>query len=471
MIAAVDRPSDYWNEVSDALRKTGVAFKRYDSVPGALEGIASASAPLLILNADQPALDEAIVRLREQYPRTEIRVIADAGNPDEAERAVKSGAWDYVARPPRALDLISILQAALRYAEARGQEEPSPGLAPGDFEGIVGESPELKNCLAVVARAAGSDANVLIRGETGTGKELVALAIHRNSSRRNNNFVVVDCAGLPENLVESTLFGHERGAFTGADRSQVGLVKQADGGTLFLDEIGELPQAVQRSFLRVIQERRFRPIGGKDEVASDFRLISATNRDLDAMVGKMEFREDLLFRIRSFAIELPPLRNRMDDIKDIVSYHLPRICDRMGIRMKRVSPEFSDRLLSYGWPGNVRELVSALERSVVAARFEPALFPQHLPTYLRVKLARSAFETGTVRPPSAGLAHGSEPLPALQVYRDSVTAIAEREYLLRLLAETNGDTKEACRVSHISRSRFYSLLKKHGISLRAKFTR
>ena len=469
MIAAIDRLPAYWNEVSDALRKTGVPLVRYDSVGAALEGIGTEAPGLIILSADQPAFDEAIVQLRELNPRTEILVVSDAGTPDEAERAVKNGAWDYIARPPHGRDMMPIINAAFRYVDARGQGEPSPEFAPGDFEGIVGESPELKSCLAIVARAAGSDANVLIRGETGTGKELVALAIHRNSARRNNNFVVVDCAGLPESLVESTLFGHERGAFTGADRPQVGLVKQADGGTLFLDEIGELPQSVQKSFLRVIQERRFRPIGGKDEIASDFRLISATNRDLDALATQSAFREDLLFRVRSFAIELPPLRNRLGDVKHIVSYHLPRICGRMGLRMKRVSPEFTDRLLSYDWPGNVRELVSALERSIVAAKFEPLLFPQHLPTYLRVKLARSAFENGTARAKPEGSGDFPGALPPIQQYREAAAAKAEREYLLRLLALTNADTREACRISGLSRSRFYSLLKKHGISLRATF--
>ena len=469
MIAAIDSLHAYWNEISDALGKVGVSLVRYDSVGAALEAFGREAPGLIILSAEEPAYEEAIVRLHELHPRAEVLIVTDAGTPDEAERAVKNGAWDYVARPPRGRDLMPIINAALRYADARGKENGSPDPQPGDFEGIVGESPELKACLAVVARAAGSDANVLVRGETGTGKELVALAIHRNSARRNNNFVVVDCAGLPESLVESTLFGHERGAFTGADRSQVGLIKQADGGTLFLDEIGELPQSVQKSFLRVIQERRFRPVGGKDEIASDFRLISASNRDLDAMSRQSTFRKDLLFRVRSFGIELPPLRNRLGDVKHIVSYHLPRICGRLGVRMKRVSPEFTIRLLSYDWPGNVRELVSALERSIVASHSEPVLFPQHLPTYLRVKLARSAFENGTARPKPGDSADMTGVLPPLQEYRNAAAARSEREYLLRLLALTNANTREACRISRLSRSRFYSLLKKHGISLRATF--
>jgi two-component system NtrC family response regulator len=469
MIVAVDRQAEFWNGITESLRQAGTPLTRFNTVPEALQGIGSRTPQVIVLSSGEPEFAEGIMRLHEVFTAAEVIVLADGGTADEAERSLKNGAWDYIARPSRGRDILPILNSALRYAAEKSYQEPSSEILSGAFEGIVGNSPELKNCLAIVARAASSDANVLIRGETGTGKELIALAIHRNSARRSNNFVVVDCAGLPENLVESTLFGHERGAFTGADRAQVGLVKQADGGTLFLDEIGELPQSIQKSFLRVVHERRFRPIGGKDEITSDFRLISATNRDLDAMVQKMEFREDLLFRIRSFAIELPPLRDRLEDIKDIVTYHLPRICDRMGIRMKRTSPEYIEHLLSYGWPGNIRELVSALERSVVAAKFEPILYPQHLPTYLRVKLARAAFEGRTAPPVQQEREDRSSVLPPLQAYRNSATANAEKEYLLHVLAVTNANTKEACRISGLSRSRFYSLLKKHGISLRATF--
>ena len=179
-------------------------------------------------------------------------------------------------------------------------------------------------CLDLVAQAAKSDANVLITGETGTGKELFALAIHNNSRRARNSFVVVDCAALPKNLVESVLFGHEKGAFTSADRAQEGLIRQADGGTLFLDEVGELSPSVQKSFLRVLQERRFRPVGGKEEIKSNFRLIAASNRDLNDLVQRKQFREDLLFRLRTLTIELPPLRERLEDIKELAQHYIAR---------------------------------------------------------------------------------------------------------------------------------------------------
>ena len=189
----------------------------------------------------------------------------------------------------------------------------------------------------------------------------------------------MDCAALPETLVESTLFGHLRGAFTGADKPRDGLVKQADGGTLFLDEIGELSISVQKAFLRVLQERRFRPVGGGQEVSSDFRLIAATNRDLEEMVASGRFREDLLFRIRTLVLELPPLREIKEDIRDLVLHYMVKLCEQYGVPMKSFSPEFQAVLTAYGWPGNVRELIQALEKAIVSAGDEPGALPQSPP--------------------------------------------------------------------------------------------
>jgi two-component system NtrC family response regulator len=320
----------------------------------------------------------------------------------------------------------------------------------------------MKTCLELLAQASKSDANVLILGETGTGKELFAWAIHNNSTRSHKNFVVVDCAALPETLVESTLFGHERGAYTGAEKSQMGLIKQADGGTLFLDEVGELPLSVQSSFLRVLQERRFRPVGGSQEIRSDFRLIAASNRNLQEMVQRGQFRTDLLFRLQTLTIELPPLRKRPEDIKYLALFHMADLCARYGTGMKEFSPELMDLLHRYPWPGNVRELVNALERAIVSARHEPVLFPKHLPVHIRTEMARASASNGNSSKAS-NHERGDSPqaIPTLKDLRKDTLSEVERKYLKNLLGATGKNIQEACRISGLSRSRLYSLLKKH----------
>jgi two-component system NtrC family response regulator len=354
------------------------------------------------------------------------------------------------------------VERALQYREKK-QAAARPVVL--KTEGIVANSPKLKTCLEILAQASGSEANVLIEGETGTGKELFAWAIHNNSARASQNFVVVDCAALPETLVESTLFGHVRGAFTGADKPKDGLIKQADRGTLFLDEIGELPVSIQKAFLRVLQERRFRPVGGGQEVTSDFRLIAATNRDLEAMVKSGAFREDLLFRVRTLVLNLPPLKETKEDLKDLVVFYVVKFCEQYGVQMKSFSPGFHDALMAYDWPGNVRELIQALEKAIVSARDEPVLFPKHLPEHIRVHLARAAVlqKRPSERPAEEAPTWTGRP-DSLKDFREAGLARLERDYLKALVQRTGGDIGEACRISGLSRSRLYTLLKKHMLS-------
>ena len=316
----------------------------------------------------------------------------------------------------------------------------------------------------MVAQAAATEVNVLINGATGTGKELFARAIHLNSSRASKNFVVIDCAALPENLVESALFGYEKGAFTGADKSSNGLVAQAHGGTLFLDEVGELPENMQKAFLRVLQERRFRPLGGKREIESDFRLVAATNRDLDEMVQQGKFRQDLLFRLRSLVINLPLLKERNGDLAELVSHHTTRLCQRQGLPPKRFSPEFLSALAAYDWPGNVRELVNVLDTTLAAALWEPTLFPQHLPPYLRTKLVRASMQKPKNDAGDQETFSPASRFSSLGELRKIVLAKAERRYLQDLLQQVNGNIKMACQISGLSRTRLYTLLKHYGIS-------
>ncbi|MCW8893375.1 MAG: sigma 54-interacting transcriptional regulator, partial [Deltaproteobacteria bacterium] len=234
-------------------------------------------------------------------------------------------------------------------------------------------------------------------------------------------------------------------------------------GTLFLDEVGELPMSLQKAFLRVLQEHRFRPLGSNIEVTSDFRLIAATNRDLDAMVEEGTFRNDLLFRLRSFIIELPPLRERPDDIKALARYHIDRFCDQSGVASKGFSPEFLEMLVSYPWPGNVREFVNALDRTLATARFDQTLYPKHLPSHLRVQVRLAEMENDAAVG-QGDVGRAVRKLPKLQDFRDSVYAEAEKQYLRDLMEITQSDIAEACRISGLSQSRLYALLKKSNIS-------
>jgi len=244
--------------------------------------------------------------IREVPSLPEIIIITGHANPDSAELAIRNHAWDYI-RKPASIDVVTlVLTRALQYREEKKAGKSAVTLKSIKREGIIGSSPGIINCLDLVARAAGSNANILISGETGTGKELFAWAVHANSFRAEENFVAVDCTSLPKTLIENLLFGHAKGAFTGADKKEDGLVKHADGGTLFLDEIGELPLTTQKTFLRVLQERQFRPLGNTREIKSDFRLVSASNRNLGETAKLGKFRKDLLYRLRSITIHLPP---------------------------------------------------------------------------------------------------------------------------------------------------------------------
>jgi len=405
---------------------------------------------------------DALPTIQEKSDPPEVIIITGEGEPDGAELAINSGAWDYIEKPISIKDISLSLSRALQYRDGKDARAIPVALR---RDGIIGNSPRLNECLDRLGRLACSHSNILITGETGTGKELFAWAIWKNSPRANKNFVVVDCAALPDNLVESMLFGHKRGAFTGADKSRQGLIKEAAGGTLFLDEVGELPLALQKKFLRVLQEHRFRPLGEDREVVSDFRLLAATNRDLDDMVQAGKFRQDLLFRLQSLTIELPPLRTYPEDIKDLCIHYMVKICENLGIETKGFSADFFSTLAAYDWPGNVRELIHTMEHALTIARSESTLFPKHLPNHIRIHVARSSVSK---KIPDEGEAkeerHQTEPFRTLNEVRQAGIFKLEKEYLHDLMVATKGDIKEACRISGLSRSRLYHLLKKYQIN-------
>ena len=443
----------------DIAEKFGHQAGCASTLAAALDEVSSKPYDVVFLDINMPDGSglNILSQIRQAGSAPEVIIVTGLGDPDGAEIAIRNGAWDYIQKSSSIKEITLALVRALQYREEKKARAPLSVLKTG---GIVGSSDQILSCLTIMAQAATSDASVLIAGETGTGKELFARAIHENSSRVGHNFVVVDCTALPETLVESVLFGYEKGAFTGADRSRDGLVRQAHHGTLFLDEIGELPVSLQKTFLRVLQEHRFRPVGGESEVESDFRLVAATNQNLDKMVEGGRFRTDLLFRIRTFAIELPPLRARRKDIKDLAIHFMTKFAERYKIGIKGFSPEFFDALIAYDWPGNVRELLSAMEWAITVARQEPTLFPKHLPTEIRVKLARSSVKA----PVGAGEEGMALTLRPIESYRDQM----ESQYLQELAAATKGDIRAACRISGLSRSRLYALLKKHNVAVPGK---
>ncbi|MBU0965207.1 MAG: sigma-54 dependent transcriptional regulator [Proteobacteria bacterium] len=398
---------------------------------------------------------EILPRLKAVSSSPEIIIITGAGDPDGAELAIKSGAWCYLEKPTIIRDLILPLTRALQYRS----EKNKTAAVRLKRNNLIGSSPQIVKCLDHVVKVANNDANVLITGETGTGKEVFARTIHENSNRAKKNFVVVDCASLPEKLVETTLFGHEKGAFTDASKPNKGLIKQADGGTLFLDEIGELPFDMQKAFLRVLEEKSFRPVGAIHEISSDFRLIAATNRDLHAMAEQGSFRRDLLFRIESCAINIPPLRERLGDIRDLTDYCIKALCERYGQARKNYSDEFVEALMNYDWPGNVRELFRVLDHVFTEAFHSPKLFALHLPERIRILHARmnvrgEASGTPQLQPCSPGA------FPVWREARDSF----EKKYVQDLIVHVAGNIQAASRASGLSRTRLYQLLEKHSIS-------
>jgi two-component system, NtrC family, response regulator len=415
----------------------------------------------------------SIPKITERDKAPEVIIFTGASYPNGAELAIKNGAWDYIEKPATAETMTLPLIRALQYRKEKFAHRP-PTVAL-KRESIIGNSPRVSSCLDLVAQAANADANTLITGETGTGKELFARAIHDNSDRAEGPFVVVDCSSLTETLIESVLFGHAKGAFTGAEKKQEGLIKQADKGTLFLDEVGELPFAQQKAFLRVLQERRFRPVGAKEEEISDFRLVAATNKDLEAMVAAGDFRNDLLFRLRTMHIHIPALRMRGEDVRELAIYYMNAICKKYKLPLKGFSPEFLDCLQEYDWPGNVRELVNTMENIIVRAQFEPTLYPKHLPPEVRIRVMsgkrhelanEGELESALLTPAPAPASE--QPASELNLVPfDDYKKDTEYRYFKALMQTSGADIHKACEVSQLGKQSLYRYLRIHGISTRS----
>ncbi len=386
-------------------------------------------------------------RVVADHPNVPVLVITAFGSLDAAIGAIRAGAYDFLPKPFELDALVVALDRALQHRALR-VEVARLRRAVGEarrFDELIGDSPAMRRVYDLIERLGDSDATVLITGESGTGKELVARALHRRSRRGNGPFVAINCAALPEPLLESELFGHVRGAFTDARTPRAGLFAQANGGTLLLDEIGELPLPLQAKLLRALQERTIRPIGSDAEVPFDARIIAATNLDLDQAVAERRFRDDLYYRINVVHLELPPLRARGNDVLLLAQAFVERAAAVAGKRVTGLDATAAARLLSYGWPGNVRELHNCVERAVALAQHDQ-IVPDDLPDRIR----------------------NHQPLQLPLVGDDPAELVpmeeVERRYILRVLAAVGGNKKEAARILGFDRTTLYRKLERHGSS-------
>jgi DNA-binding NtrC family response regulator len=383
-------------------------------------------------------------RLTENRRDVPVIIITAFGSLDTAIATLRAGAFDFLPKPFDIDQLVISLERATQQRALREEVKRLQGVVDSAqrLDEMVGTSAAMTAVFELIERVAGIDAPVLVTGESGTGKELVARAIHKRSRRASGPFVAVNCAALPESLLESELFGHVRGAFTDARTAKKGLFVEASGGTLFLDEIGELPLTMQAKLLRALESRSVRPVGGSSEIAFDVNLVAATNRDLDAAVAEGRFRDDLFYRLDVVHVHLPPLRSRGGDILLLAQGFVARSAARMGKRVTGMSSAVAERLLAYAWPGNVRELVNCIERAVALTRFEQ-LAVDDLPD--RVRNYRAAHVVVAADDPS-------ELVPLEEV---------ERRYVLRVLDAAGGNKSIAARILGLDRKTLYRRLESY----------
>ena len=356
-----------------------VAFEKLLSVAGhivqvsrsgerAIELIANEQPDAVVLDVRMPGMNglDALSAIKREHPRLPIIVMTGQGTMETAIEATKRGAFDYQLKPFDPAAMLELIDRAVQGARVMERQVAlDPQAASPGVDAIVGRSPAMQDVFKMIGRVAPTDATVLIRGESGTGKELVARAVYQHSRRANEPLYVVNCVAIPETLLEAELFGHERGAFTGAHARRIGKLEQANRGTVFLDEIGDIPPGIQAKLLRVLQERTLQRIGGNETIDVDVRIVAATNRQLERAMADGQFREDLYHRLNVVTIRLPPLRERRGDIPQLVNFFLDRFARELEVPRPALAPDAMEALENYGWPGNVRELENCIERLVI----------------------------------------------------------------------------------------------------------
>jgi DNA-binding NtrC family response regulator len=384
---------------------------------------------------------ELLERLKRDAPDTEFILMTAHGSFDLAVEAIKRGAFYYIEKPFTPQQVLVLAERALQFEAVKRENRALRSTIEHDDFGLVGRHPAVRQIHAVIRTAAPSDASVLIEGESGTGKELVATAFHLQSPRADRPFIRINCAAIPQELIESELFGYRRGAFTGANRDKRGLIEAASGGTLLLDEIAEMPVYLQTKLLRVLQERKVRRLGDEQESSVDFRLISSTNRDTSQMIAEGALRKDLYFRISTVKVRVPPLRERADDVVLLAETFLRRFAEKYRKQVRGISPAAFAMLSRYDWPGNVRELESVIEHAILFAQ-EDRLMPENLPEQFQ---AAQSDRHRCLIPPHMTMEE------------------IEREAILQTLERTGGNVKKTAEILDYHRPTLYRKLKKYGL--------
>lgn len=407
---------------------------------------------LVITDIKMPKMGglELLKRIKGGAPETEVLMMTAFASTESAVEAMKCGAYDYITKPFKIDEIKLIVEKAFEKIRLKNEnillkKELKESYNFGD---IVGVSSGMREVYSLIMRVAPAKSTVLITGESGTGKELVAKSIHSNSQRSDKPFITVNCGAVPENLLESELFGHKKGAFTGAVSNKAGLFELADGGSIFLDEIGEMPLPLQVKILRVIQEKEFRRVGETKDIKADVRIIAASNRDLEAAVREGNFREDLYYRLNVIQIKLPPLRERREDIPSLTLHFLEKYNEELGRNIKKVSSEAMSILQDYDFPGNVRELENIVERAVALERSD-IILPESLPEEVK-RLGGGRIQRGVEIPPEG-------------INMENLMEEMEKELLLKSLASAKGVKTKAARLLKLSFRSFRYRLAKYGI--------
>jgi two-component system NtrC family response regulator len=448
-ILVVDDEKNYRTILSQLLKGEGYRVSVAENPFAALEVLSRESVALILSDLRMPRMDGMafLQQVREEVGEVPFVILTAFATVETALGAMKAGAFDYLLKPFNNEEILQTVAKALAYTRLQAENAAlRRQLEQGREREILGESPTIRKLLLDIGRVAPARASVLIVGETGTGKELVARALHQASPRGSGPLVTVNCAAFAENLLESELFGHERGAFTGANERKRGLFEVADGGTLFLDEIGEFPLGLQPKLLRVLQERRFRRLGGTAEIEADVRVVAATHRDLGAMLAAGSFREDLYYRLNVVTLEVPSLRERPEDIPLLALHFLRRFARELDRPVASLHPDAVKALQRHSWPGNVRELQNVIERGVLFCAGD-TLGVADLPEPLR--------QSSAVESPAVSL-ELDRPLPELL---DAV----EGELIRRALVKARGVQAQAAELLGISRSNLQYKLKKFGL--------